>query len=49
MKFGQRKENNTRNIPLKKSFTKCHGEASPRPFYEKSTFTVSLDQQSKMY
>ena len=48
MKFGQVKENNTRNISLEKSFAKYHGEASPRPFYEKSTFSISLDQQSKM-
>ena len=37
-----------RNIFLEKSYTKYGGEASPRPFYEKSKLSVSLDQQSEM-
>ena len=28
----------------KKSCTKCGGETSPRPFFEKSKFSISLDQ-----
>ena len=35
MRFVQVIEYKMRNILLKKSFTKCVGEASPRPFYEK--------------
>ena len=27
-----------------KSYTKCGGEASPRPFYQKSKLSMSLDQ-----
>ena len=44
MKFGQLTECNTRNIFLEKSFTKCGGETSPRPFSEKLKLTISLDQ-----
>ena len=36
MKFGQIEEYNTKNIFLGKSYTKCEGEATSRPFYEKS-------------
>ena len=32
MKFGQLIECNMRNIFLEKSYTKCGGETSPRPF-----------------
>ena len=35
MKFGQLTECNMRNIFLEKSYTKCDGETSPRPFPEK--------------
>ena len=28
---------------------KCGGEASPRPFYEKSKFSISLDQQLEIF
>ena len=35
MKFGQIIEHNMQNIFLKKTFTKCGGEASHRPFYKK--------------
>ena len=38
-----------RNIFLKKSYKKCGGEASPRPFYKKLKLSVSVDQQSKMF
>ena len=32
MTFGQLKEYNMRNIFLEKSYTKCDGEARPKPF-----------------
>ena len=48
MKFGQFIEHNMRNIFLRKSYTKCEGEASPRPFYKKSKLNIYLDQQSEM-
>ena len=35
MKYGQLIECNMRNIFLEKSFKKCGGETSPRPFSEK--------------
>ena len=35
MKFGQLIEYNIRNIFLEKSYSKCGGEASHRPFYKK--------------
>ena len=35
MKFGQSIEYNMRNIFIEKSYTKCDGETSPRPFSEK--------------
>ena len=35
IKFGQLIECNMRNIFLEKSYTKCGGETSPRPFSEK--------------
>ena len=44
MKFGQLIECNMRNIFLKKSYTKCDGETSPRPFSEKLKLSKSLDQ-----
>ena len=44
MKFGQLIEYNMRNIFLEKSYTKCSGETSPRPFSEKLKLTISLDQ-----
>ena len=47
-KFDQLIEYNTRNIFLEKSYTKYVGEASPKPFYKKSTLSRSLDQQSEM-
>ena len=48
MKFGQLIECNLRNIFLGKSYTKCGGETSPRPFTEKLKLSISLDQNSKV-
>ena len=48
MDFGQMTENNMRNVFIEKSYTKCSGEASPRPFYKKSKLSIPLDQQSEM-
>ena len=45
MKFGQLIECNMKNIFLEKSYTKCDGETSPRPFSEKLKLSLSLDQQ----
>ena len=45
MKFGYLIEYNTRNIFLKKPYTKCAGESIPRPFSKKSKLSISLDQQ----
>ena len=44
MEFGQLIECNMRNIFLEKSYTKCGGETSPRPFSEKLKLSISLDQ-----
>ena len=44
MKFGQLIECNMRNIFLQKSYTKCSGETSPRPFSEKLNLSISQDQ-----
>ena len=44
MKFGQLIEYNIRNIFLEKSYTKCGGETSPKPFSEKLKLNISLDQ-----
>ena len=35
MKFSLLTEYNTRNVFLEKSYTKCDGETSSRPFYQK--------------
>ena len=48
MKFGQLTEYNMRNIFPEKSYTKCVGETSPKPFSEKIKLSISLDQQSKV-
>ena len=37
-----------RNIFLGKSYTKCRGEACPRPFYETLKLGLSLDRLSDM-
>ena len=47
-KFGQLIECNMRNIFLEKSYRKCGGETSPRPFSEKLKLSKSLDQQSNV-
>ena len=44
MKIGQLIECNMRNIFLDKSYSKCGGETSPRPFSEKLKLSISLDQ-----
>ena len=46
LKFAQLIECNMRNIFLEKSYTKCGGETSPRPFSEKLKLIISLNQQS---
>ena len=48
LKFGQFIEFNIRNIFLGKSYTKCDGETSPRPFSEKLKLSISMDQYSKV-
>ena len=35
------------NIFLEKSYTKCGGETSPRPFSKKLKLRITLDQWSK--
>ena len=44
MKFGQLIECNMRNIFLEKSYAKCYGKTSPRPFSEKLKLSISLNQ-----
>ena len=44
MKFGQLIDYNIRNIFLEKSYTKCGGETIARPFSEKLTLNINLDQ-----
>ena len=44
MKFCELIEYNMRNICLEKSFTKCDGETTPRPFSGKLKLSISLDQ-----
>ena len=44
MKFGQLIESNMKNIFLEKSYTKCDGETSPKPFSEELKLSISLDQ-----
>ena len=45
MKYDQLIEYNMGNIFLEKSFTKCGGETSPRPFSKKSKLSISLHQE----
>ena len=40
-KFGQLIEYNMRNIFLEISYTKCGGEAIPRPYFKKSKLHIS--------
>ena len=44
MIFGQLIECNMRNIFLEKSYAKCGGETSPRPFSKKSKLSIPLGQ-----
>ena len=44
MQFGQLIEYNIRNIIVEKVYTKCAGEAIPRPWSKKSKLSISLDQ-----
>ena len=44
MEFGQLMECNIRRTFFKKSYIKCDGETSPRPFSEKLKLNISLDQ-----
>ena len=48
MKFNQLMDYNVRNIFLEKSYTKCDGETSPRPFSEKIKLSISSDQEPKV-
>ena len=48
MKFAQLIEYNMRNILLQKSYTKCGGETSPRPFSGNLELSIFLDQQFKV-
>ena len=42
MKFDQLIERNMKNIFLEKSYSKCGGETSPRPFSEKLIFWINI-------
>ena len=44
MKFGQLIEHNMGNSFLQKSYTKSGRETSPRPFSEKLSLAIPLDQ-----
>ena len=44
MKFGQLVEYNMRNIFLQNSYTEKGGKTSRKPFSEKSSLNISLDQ-----
>ena len=46
MKLGQLIKYKMRYIFLQKSYAKCCGETSSRPFYTKPKMSISLDQQS---
>ena len=48
VKFRQLTECNMRNISLEKSYTKCGGETSHRPFSKRSKLSISPDQQCKV-
>ena len=48
MKPGQLIEYNLRYIFLEKSYTKCGGEAIPRPFSNKPKLKISLAKYSKV-
>ena len=44
MKFDQLIEDNMKNVFLEKSYTKCVGETSSRPFSGKLELSISVDQ-----
>ena len=44
VKPGQLIEGNMKNIFFEKSYTKCGGETSPRPFSKKLKLNISLNQ-----
>ena len=44
MKFSQFIKDNMRNILLERSYIKCGGETSTRPFSKRSKLSISLDQ-----
>ena len=44
MKLGQLIKYSMRNIFLEKSYTKCGGETTSKPFSKKSKLSRSLDQ-----
>ena len=44
MKIGQLTEFNLRNIFVEKSYKKCGGETTSRPFSGKLKSSISLDQ-----
>ena len=44
MKLGQLINDNMRNIFLEKSYARCGGETSPRPFPERFKLSVSMEQ-----
>ena len=48
MKFDQLIEHNMRNFFLEKSCSKCGGETSLRPFFQKSKLSIYLDHQSEI-
>ena len=48
MDFSQLIEFNMRNMSLEKSYIRCGGETSPRPFFKNSKLSISLYQQSKV-
>ena len=49
MIFGQLIEYNMRNIFLKKSYRKCHGEAIPMPFSKKQNWAYLWINCVKLY
>ena len=48
MKFGQLLEYNMGKVLVKKLYTKCGEETSPRPYSQKLKLSISLDQQYRV-
>ena len=48
IQFGQLIEYNMKNIFLEKSYSKCGGEASPKPFYKNLKLSISLNEHSEI-